>query len=492
VSDRLLRGALAVTLALLVVAVAALLTTRRDVSRLSARVDELSTELADTRSELAAEQTATETATEPAGIPGLEDLLGGLLGEGGEGLGDLFGGSAADLAACVAGEGLGGGPVQGTDAAAQIADITARVETIRGLQREEEIEVTFLSTPEIQERVRQTVLTDYPVEEADLDRRQLAALGAIPADLDLRATQAELVSGQVAGFYEPESGQLVVRSDDPAQPLGPTEQVTLAHEVEHALADQVLGLDIDQEDQPADAQRAGLALIEGDAVLTQQRFTLAALDVTQQLGLATDPAVIASQQQLESFPHVLGATLLFSYTEGLNFVCSRYADGGWQGVDAAYGERPQTTAEILFPERYPARPAEPRAHVTPEGGWTQARRDSFGAADLLWLFEAPGDREAASLDDPRGRAGDWTGGLATLYTRGDDSALGLALSGQARLCDSITTWYDAAFPDATGAPAEGAELARDGATQDAVVACDGTEVRIGIAPDLQAARALTR
>ena len=528
-SGRLFSAALAVLLVLLTVTATLLMTTRQDVSRLSAEVDQLSGELERTRTELAAaEEAAAEGGSGPAGAEGLGGLLdgllggeggglldgllggegglGGLLGGEGGGLGGLPGGGDVDLAACLTGDAAGGGglgalggggdPIEGEDAAAQIADITDRVEELRELERTEELDIAFLSSPDIEARVTGLVLEDYPAAEADIDRRLLSALGAVPADLDLRQMQADLVSGQVAGFYEPETGELVVRSDDPDQPLGAAEQITLAHEVEHALADQTLGLDVEDPDQPTDAARAGLAVVEGDATLTMQRFSLGAFSLSDQLALASDPEVVGSQQQLEAFPHVLQASLLFSYTEGLGFVCDRYAEGGWDSVDAAYADRPTTTAEILDPARYPAPAVEPRASGEPGGGWEPVRSDTFGAADLLWLFEAPGDDTTTALDAARERAGDWGGGRVTVHTRGDDTAVGLALTGGAGegpgLCESLSAWYDAAFPEAEEAPAEGAELARDGVDADAVVACEGDDVRLGIAPDLATARALTR
>lgn len=487
-TGRLLRAALALTLVLLLVAVAVLVGTRRQVTRLSAEAEDLREELYQTQAELAEADEAEQEQRETGLGQGLGELLGGLLGgEGADGLeGLLQGGSGAALAGCVAG--AGGGPVglgQGAEpippvgASEQIAEITERVEALRELERTEELDVAFLTTAEIERRVTDLVLADYPAEEADVDRRLYEALGAIPPGQDLRAVQAELVSGQVAGYYEPESGELVVRADDPGQPLGPTEQVTLAHEIEHALADQVHGLDLEDPDQPTDAARAELALVEGDATLTMQRFSLGALELTDQLALAADPDVLASQQQLEGFPHVLAAPLLFSYTAGMAFVCGRHADGGWGAVDAAYERPPQTTAEILFPARYPLEPVEPRAPGAPGGGWREVRRDTFGAADLLWLFEAPGDDEAAALDDPRGRAEDWAGGSAVVSTDGDATAVGIALEAVAgrgpALCHSVRAWWDAAF-----------------AGREPALACIGDEVRLGIAPDDATARALTR
>ncbi len=409
---------------------------------------------------------------------------------------DLAPATDEELAACIAGEGdllsrLGSDPVDAQDAPAQVEEITDRVSELRELEQSAELAPEFLPDQEIEQRTRELVVNDYPQEEADVDRRLLAALGAVPADIDLRDVSAQLVSGQILGYYDSDTDQLVVRSADPDEPLGPSEQGTLAHELEHALADQAFDLGR-LDDLSGDEATAFVALVEGDATLVGQRFGVEAFDLEEQQALINDPALAASLEQLAQFPYFLTAALRFSYEAGLAFVCDLYAEGGWDAVDAAYAEPPTTSAEIMFPDRYPTPPVEPRPPSAPGEGWTEVRNDTLGAADLLWLFEAPGDDEEAALDDPRLRVADWSGGRFVLSTQGDATALGLALIGGPTLCESMTAWYDAAFPDAADAPAEGAALARDGPDQDAVIACNGNEVRVGIAPDLTLARAVLR
>jgi hypothetical protein len=412
---------------------------------------------------------------------------------------DLGPASDEELLACIAGgevtfDELGDDPVDAPDAAGQVEEITDRVEDLRDLPQQRELDPQFLSDDEIEARTDELVLDDYPVEEADVDARLLAALGAVPPRTDLRALQADLLSGQILGYYDPETDELVVRSADPDQPLGPNEQNTLAHEVEHALADQAFDLER-VDDLDADAATAFIALVEGDATLTDQRFGLQAFDMADQMALVNDPEAARALDRLSSFPNYLIASLEFPYTEGLAFVCDRYAEGGWAAVDAAYRSPPATTAEILFPDRYPLTPADPRPPAAPGGAWREVDTDTLGAADLLWLFSAPGDDPAAALDGARERVSDWAGGRVSVHADGDATAVGLALVGGAGqgvpLCDSLREWYDAAFPDAAEAPPEGAVLARDGADQDAVLVCEGDEVRLGIAPDLATARTLT-
>ena len=87
---------------------------------------------------------------------------------------------------------------------------------------------------------------DNPEELVDANERLLKGLGLLPADASLEDLYIDLLSSQVAGFYNPEDKQLYVVSRSGA--LGPTEKTTFAHEYTHALQDQnfdLSGIDLD-------------------------------------------------------------------------------------------------------------------------------------------------------------------------------------------------------------------------------------------------------
>lgn len=429
---------------------------------------------------------------------GLDGLLDGFLGDGLDGLPE--GADPADLSRCLAGDGLGallggGDPVVADDLPAQVDAIAERVAALRGLAVREPVSPDLLPTAEFTALVTELVSEDYTAADADLDRRVLAALGAVDPAADLRSMVLDLVGEQAAGFYDTDTAQLVVRADDPEAVLGPAGQMILAHEIQHAIADQHLGMPVDDDaPEDADGAHASLALVEGDATLLMQQFAVDALDLMDRLAVASDPSVAGSQEQLEAYPAYLQRELVFPYTEGMAFVCDLYASGGWAAVDAAYADPPVTTAQILWPERYAAGEdaIAPDGLGTPGGEWSQAHTDTFGAAELLWLFAAPGDDTAAALDVPLERAAAWAGGHVELWTDGDDSAVGIALvqrPDERDLCGSMTAWHDAAFPDARSAAPAGAEkLAVNGPGQAAVIVCTGDSVRVGIGPDLATAR----
>ncbi|MBW3604307.1 MAG: hypothetical protein KY460_05215 [Actinobacteria bacterium] len=457
-------------------------------------------------SELAAARDDAAPPSEAAPSNPLDDLLDGeggdsldeLLPDGGEGLDDLLGGDVAQLAQCVQPAGAPGSrDVPEAGPTEQIAQISELVTELRSLEFTDAPDPEFLDDEQLSQRLAAEVTEEYDAEDAEIDARLLAALGAVPADIDLIELQTELLASQVAGFYDPDTGELVVRGAVGDDGLSPTGQSTLAHELQHALADQTLDLPIDttEDTSQSDAALAALSLVEGDATLTQQQFTITGLNLSEQLALSADPDALSAQEQLADVPHYLAQSLQFPYLAGLRFVCERYLAGGWDAVNAAYDDLPTTSAEILDPQRYGTDAIDPRDPGDPGGDWERQRTTTLGAADLLWLFEAPGNDTARALDEPRDRALAWTGGEVTVWTDGDATALGIALTQDAAgsLCDSIATWYERAFPDSTDAPTRRDErLVREGSQHGGVVTCAGDEVRVGIAPDATTARAVAR
>jgi hypothetical protein len=369
----------------------------------------------------------------------------------------------------------------------EIDRIARAVESIRRLRFEHDVDVAFLAPDQVARRAARLTLKDYPPRTARVEGRMLEALGAIPRGTDLRRIVSELIESQVAGFYVPEKEDLVVPGL-PEAPLGAFDRTILAHELEHAVADQNLDLPLDDPDPEAmDANQAVLAVVEGDATLTMQQYAVAAISSFEQLGLLSDPRLAESQQALTDVPHYLVAQLSFPYETGLTFVCDLYARGGWKAVNRAYRDLPRSTAQVMFPERYGTRerPVELRA-PKPPAGFEAVLRTTFGAANLKWLFEAPGGDTAKSIEDPLSSAAAWAGGEIHVFSRAEATALSLHLAGRDRsgdLCASVWKWYDASFSDdSIGRPRADGTITFRGGSQTAVLACKDERVRLGIGP----------
>lgn len=456
-------------------------------------------------------QPTSPTGGSPAAADPFAQLLDALTKGGGPGgLGDLLGGGIAADCASVLGGALsgsggagpfGGGQVGGgqrsADPREQLRELATTVEQLRDLRFKRIPEPVYLPPDQLRQRVLSELDKELPADAAADDARLLTTLGALPRGADLRELTRQALGDQVLGFYDPLSGELVVGRTGSTQALNPAARMALAHELDHALTDQVLRLPVENGRPPSgkeDAALARLALIEGDATLVTQLFGLKGVGLTEQLGALGDS--LAAQQKLAGLPQQVRENLTFPYMNGLSFACKLYANGGWKAIDQANARPPDTTAQVLFPDRYLSgeQAADPKDPGALGGDWRPGPKQSLGAAQLLWLLQAPGGKPDKALGDAKGRVAAWAGGELQLWTRDGATAVGIALverPGGPGLCATMADWYQAAFPSAAKADAEpGERLASDGVDQDAVVRCSGPDVRLGIGPDLGVARAL--
>lgn len=244
----------------------------------------------------------------------------------------------------------------------QMDEIEQVTSDIRGLELLESIERRFPTREEVQEYLRETLDSSLPEHEIQRYVQFYAAFELLPPDIDLRNVYLELLGSQVAGYYDPETEQMntiMISGEVPEDELPLLEQVIYAHEFTHALQDQHfdlrgIGIDPDTPVEEFDRTLALSSLVEGDATLAMTLYLqeasldnpLAALGVlTQSLqggGLFLPP----------NTPSILVDELLFPYNNGLTFVTELYGRGGWAAVDQAYIDLPQSSEQILHPQRY--------------------------------------------------------------------------------------------------------------------------------------------
>ncbi|MFZ4516117.1 MAG: hypothetical protein ACOYN3_07380 [Acidimicrobiia bacterium] len=404
----------------------------------------------------------------------------------------------------------------------QLQSVASWDEDARELQFKQVPEPVLLTRAGLADRVARDVSNSYSTQDADLDSRLLSSLGAVPAAYDMRNATTSLYGNQVAGFYDPTTKQLIVGSNDGRKPLDVLGEVTLAHELVHALTDQALGLPpLDVTTSPTgvldtDRTTAQRSVVEGDATLVMYRYVLSALSLQQQQQFLNDPS-LRNQAGAVAVPHFLEAQLMFPYAAGLDFVCALKQSSGWATVNAAYSQPPTTSAQVLFPDRFVAReaaidPPDPGALGAP---WSKDRAQTLGAADLLALFEAPGDDRNATLENPKGLVASWAGGETVQWSDGARTAVGVSLverrnggggasslafrptqqttTAPGPLCNAMRDWYTKAFPLSTTGGQTGDEIAAwTGDRQSAVLRCAGTNVRLGIGPDIATARTIAQ
>ncbi len=257
--------------------------------------------------------------------------------------------------------------------------LEAETRALRRLVPTEPVERAFLSPEELRQHLEEIFVREYSPEEAATDLQVLHLLELLPPGTDLYTLLLDLYSEQVAGFYDAETGQLYVVGED----LGPLETLTFVHEYVHALQDQAfdLGEQLDAVEDDGDRSLALQALAEGDASLAMQQYLLDHIEDLYTPELISD--VLGTESaQFDQAPAVIQAMLLFPYEEGLTFVLSRYEKFGWAGVDETWGDPPQSSEQILHPERYPADAPVlvtlPALTTTLGTGWRMRQEDTLG------------------------------------------------------------------------------------------------------------------
>jgi hypothetical protein len=369
----------------------------------------------------------------------------------------------------------------------RIDRIAGRVEQLRELRFRRPVDVEIVSPAEAR-RVGLTELArTEPASERRTDEELLKLLGLLPPETSMRRIASLTYGEQVAGFYDPRSGRLAL-----VRGAG-VDDVTLAHELTHALEDQHFDLEQLGDGPDDDRATAEQALAEGTATLVMTEYAERWPSATPVGDALEGLAQVTTSTPL---PGYVVRTMVFPYIQGEGFAAAlREAAGDWRLVDVALRDRPPvTSAEILDPDRWlraerPQPVALGDARALRAAGWRPLARSTLGAEDLAALLTG----ESGALGARRLTAG-WTGGRYALWRRGPlpapncaapcraRDALQLAVRTETRrqaerLADALFRWVGA-LPDASA-----------GAVQ---VAEDGRTVRAALAPTPALADAAAR
>ena len=224
---------------------------------------------------------------------------------------------------------------------AVVEELKAFVESARGLRFLEPVDVAVLDP----DAFRRSLAGGEPTGESDAEVALgvLRALGLLEGTDDL-GTAGELDADTVAGFYDTETRELVVRGDR----LTPFIRQVLVHELTHALDDQHFDLEPDFADE--EAALAFEALVEGNAVVVESRYLAS---------LSPDEREAARSEEDATFggggagvPDIVVELGSFPYRDGPRLVEALLRAGGRARLDDAFRSPPTSSAEVLHPERF--------------------------------------------------------------------------------------------------------------------------------------------
>ncbi len=281
---------------------------------------------------------------------------------------------------------------------------------------EESSGLVFKRLPVLEERtkdeVRAFIETQFneqlpPLELAGA-QEAYRLFGLLPDTLDLRAFFIELLAEQIAGYYDPATKVLYVVKDAAPE----LREVTITHELMHALQDQHTRLDSVQTLKgDNDRMVAMQSVIEGQATYEQFAMMTGGSEMGLQIPGGWDRVrdlIRSNQSSMPTFssaPMLIQETLLFPYLSGAEFIRQFKSARSGQTPFAPFAS---STEQVLHPSKYldsiPDLPT--RVTLVPSGAGPAVREDNLGEFETRLLLVQHTQDEGQSAAAAAGWDGD--------------------------------------------------------------------------------------
>jgi len=270
---------------------------------------------------------------------------------------------------------------------AYVARAMARVEYIRGKEFRRRVPVEIISRAEYRNRSGGSGGSGGQSDYQRWNDQVWEALFVTGESQDSGSTISDTRSAAVAGFYSSRDDEIKVITDAPESPT--IDNATLVHELVHGLQDQ--HYDLTRSKYGGDTQDEQLAvdgLVEGDANYVERRYA-------QRCGAAWDCV---------STPEAGGGgggggdgsnlgvllTIFQPYSDGPVYIGDLVDLGGWNAVDEAFEDPPESTEQVIH--RTDERPVPIEYRDRARNGWEtfpeqgEDGSDTVGEASMYVMF----------------------------------------------------------------------------------------------------------
>lgn len=295
---------------------------------------------------------------------------------------------------------------------------------------------------EIERMLVKNMNEDSTPEELHASELTLKKLGLIPASMQLRPFILSLLTEQVAGYYDPKAQQFYLADWIDLDGQKPV----MAHELVHALQDQHFNLRrFDKWPKgDADAELAAHALIEGDATLAMQYYILRNPLRALAFMRSIEASGSASSELIDKAPRALRESLLFPYQQGMEFVSQLFKRDGWKLVSQAFTELPQSTEQVLHPDKYFSHEAPVKVELPDVAGllganWKRIDYDVNGE----WSYYLILDEFLKSKAESRAATTGWGGDRYAVYAEPKTGAVCLTQLSAWDTTNDAIEFYDA-------------------------------------------------
>ena len=265
---------------------------------------------------------------------------------------------------------------------------------MRGLDPLTDVPYEFISRQQFTDDLIEIAFAEVPEEIRDAEERMLKRLGLIPQEADLEQLYIDLYGAGVLAYYRDDVKRFYII--ETGEPFGPGDKVTVSHEYVHALQDQhfdLTGTRIDDLSE-GDAALGQIGAIEGDATLTMQLWAQTNLSEMEMFEYLFDSIGQVGEIDFDDIPWVLRRQLEYPYSDGYLFAQGIHAAGGFDAINETIADPPESTEQVLHPEKYAA-DEQPVHAFSPDlasslgEGWADVYQQTMG--ELLMQVFAAGD-----------------------------------------------------------------------------------------------------
>ncbi|MGB7538001.1 MAG: hypothetical protein WBM17_05650 [Anaerolineales bacterium] len=292
---------------------------------------------------------------------------------------------------------------------ADMARLIKEVEDIRGLKMEGSVPAYIVDRDQA-EAILQADLDRIGYDETiKIEAKALAVLGFIKPTYDLAKYATSRQADGVLGFYMPYNRTMYIIGNR----FAGMERWTFSHEFDHALVHSIYPDSMASRGDPLcanDSQRceAIRALVEGDAMLVETMWRDQYATAYDERDIALSPYQLLMPPE-QNTPAYMYPSMLFTYLGGETFVYTLWKQGNWALVNKVYEKLPDSTEQILHPEKFLAG-EKPVAMKVPElgnvvgEGWSLIKSDSLGEFKSYLLLAFGADNPAQLSTDTAAEA----------------------------------------------------------------------------------------
>jgi hypothetical protein len=297
----------------------------------------------------------------------------------------------------------------------EIDQIVTELSRITGLKPLKKVPHSTIDRAGLKTFLEQQLKEHVKPEELRSEEVTLKKFGLVPQDFDLKKTTVDLLTEQAAALYDFRKKRLFVLEGNSTA----LQKIALVHELAHALADQHFHLEkfIEQGVKSDDGSTARAAVMEGQATWLMSEYMAAQMGQS----LKNAPGMVemmsrATESGGDQFPVLAKAplyireSLSFPYTKGMLFQHKIFEKLDQQGFSEVFKRPPQSTQQILHPEKYfaaviPSKPELPRP--ADERQYREYADGSVGELDHSILIRQYGTSDEAARIAPRWRGGSY-------------------------------------------------------------------------------------